>query len=68
MRKYGKIHVENAVKLISLLRIWSRILGLPTLKPDVSLNMKIYDMEMAMDFTDAQRARAVEIADEALIT
>jgi hypothetical protein len=60
-----KMHLQNAVKLISLLRIWSRILGLPTLKPDVSLNMKIYDMEMAMEFTAAHRARAIEIVDEA---
>ena len=64
LRKHGKTHVENAVKLISLLHIWSRILGLPTLKPDVSLNIKIYDMVIAMDLTKAQQARAIEIVDE----
>lgn len=59
------MHDENAVKLIALLRIWARILGLPEKKVAVSLGIKIMDMEMAMEFTDAHRDRAIAIADEA---
>ena len=59
------MHEENAVKLIALLRIWARILGLPEKKVAVSLSIKIMDMEMAMEFTDAHRDRAIAIADEA---
>ena len=59
------LHLENAVKLIGLLRIWARILGLPEKTVDVTLSIKIMDMEMAMDFTDAHRDRAVAVADEA---
>ena len=61
----GKLHDENAVNLIALLRIWARILGLPEKKVAVSLGIKIMDMEMAMEFTDAHRDRAIAIADEA---
>lgn len=60
-----EMHLENAVKLIALMRIWSRILGLPEKKPALSLGIKIMDMEMAMEFTDAHRDRAIAIADEA---
>lgn len=59
------LHLENAVKLIGLMRIWARILGLPEKTVDVTLSIKIRDMEMAMGFTDAHRTRAIGIADEA---
>jgi len=65
LKNGNELHVEHAVKLIALLRIWARILGLPEKKVAVSLSIKIMDMEMAMEFTDAHRDRAIAIADEA---
>ena len=59
------LHLENAVKLSGLLRIWAGISGLPKKTVDVTLSIKIMDMEMAMGFTDVHRDRAVAIVDEA---
>ena len=65
LKNGAEMHNENVVKLLSLLRIWSRILGLPELKPAVALSVKINDMKIAMDVPEELDARAIELTDEA---
>lgn len=56
---------ENKAKLLSLLIIFAQIFGLSQKKMEPHLEMKIHEMEIAMDVNDDTEAKATELAQSA---
>ena len=59
-----EMHDENVVKLLTLMRIWARIFGLPSQELEPTLKSKIHDMQILMLVPEEVEKRAVELTDE----
>ena len=60
-----EMHDENVVKLLSLMRVWARICGLPLKELEPTLECKIHDMQILMLVPEEVKQHAIKLTNAA---